>query len=668
MKNVYVSTLLILLMNMITTTNGLAKDIFATYPHDVKMKDELFYSSGVCAFRLWAPTAEAAELRLYDHDAQAGGEKARVIAMKRGVKGVWGIDVKEDLKGKYYTFRIKTDGRWLAETAGIRAKAVGINGKRAAVIDLNDSDPVGWAEDRSPALKSFTDIVIYEMHHRDFSVNEHSGIENKGKYLALTEKGTKNEAGASTGLDHLRELGVTHLHLLPSYDYGSIDESQLHEKRYNWGYDPTNYNVPEGSYSTEPGNPLSRIREFKQMVQSIHQNGMRVILDVVYNHTQTIDGSAFTLTVPGYFYRQWPDGRYSNASGCGNETASERAMVRQFIVESVKYWVNEYHVDGFRFDLMGIHDVETMKEVRKALDEIDPMLFVYGEGWTAGDSPLPEKLRAVKKNGLQLRRIAVFSDDLRDAVKGSWNDAKKGGFVCGVGGLEESVKFGIVGATQHSGVNYTRVNYSKAPYANHPGEVINYVSCHDDLCLNDKLQLASNANTTEEEIIRMNKLAQTMVFVSQGVPFIYAGEELFRTKRGIHNTFASPDSINQIEWNNKSRYAGLYDYYKKLIALRKAHPAFRMSRTEDVQKHLRFLEIHKPCVVGFALSNHANGDEWKEIVVIFNGNKEEKEIEIPQGEWQIAAADGEINAAGMGTLKGGKVKVKAISALIVFRK
>ncbi len=648
------------------TAAGAAKDVYATYPYDAKLKDELFYSPVASAFRLWAPTAVAAQLLIYK--TGEGGAAERVVDMKRGIRGVWGADVNGDLKGKFYTFRIKADGKWLAETAGIRAKAVGINGKRAAVVDLNESDPEGWADDRSPVLKSFTDIVIYEMHHRDFSVDEQSGIKNKGKYLALTEKGTKNSAGASTGLDHLRELGVTHLHLLPSYDYGSIDEARLHEKKYNWGYDPTNYNVPEGSYSTDPGNPVARIREFKEMVKSIHQNGMRVILDVVYNHTQTVDGSAFTLTVPGYFYRQWPDGRYSNASGCGNETASERAMVRRYIVESVKYWAEEYHVDGFRFDLMGIHDVETMKEVRRALDEISPMIFVYGEGWSAGDSPLPEKLRAVKKNGLQLPRIAVFSDDLRDAVKGSWNDAKKGGFACGVGGLEESVKFGIVGATKHSGVNYNKVNYSKAPYANHPGEVINYVSCHDDLCLNDKLRLASGPNTTEEELIRMNKLAQTMVFTSQGVPFIYAGEEIFRSKRGIHNTFESPDSINQINWDNKSRYAGLFDYYRQLIALRKAHPAFRMTRTEDVERNLRFMNVATPCVVGFTLNNHANGDAWKEIVVIFNGNKTDQAVDIPAGKWQIAAADGRIDTEGKETLDGGKIHIKGISALIVFRK
>jgi pullulanase len=653
---------LILLVISIKTAS--ASIPYEKYPIDLSLTDEVFYTPQQTKFCLWAPSAEAVELSIY-----ANGQNGNVLKkqpMRKGINGTWNSSLAQDWKGKFYTFRIKYHGKFLKETPGIRAKAVGVNGNRAAIVDLKQTNPEGWENDARPELKNSTDITIYEMHHRDFSVAANSGLQYKGKFLALTEEGTTNGQGLSTGIDHLKSLGVSHLHLLPSYDYGSVDETRLTDHRYNWGYDPKNYNVPEGSYSTDPDEPTNRIKEFKQMVQSVHRNGMRVIMDVVYNHTQTTDDSNFSLTVPGYFYRHNADGSYSDASGCSNETASERPMMRQYIIESVKYWATEYHVDGFRFDLMGIHDIETMNEVRKALDQIDPTIFIYGEGWTSGRTPLPEKLQAIKKNGLQMPRIALFSDDIRDAIKGGWNDAKAAGFVGGKAGLEESIKFGVVGATSHPQVDYTKINYSKAPYANNPGEVINYASCHDDMCLNDKLKESADAGSTPDRLKRRNKLAQTIVFTSQGVPFIYAGEEVYRNKKGIHNTFASPDSINEIDWSFKTANKDIFDYYKGLIQLRKDHPAFRMSKTEEVQRNLKFLNIAQNNVVGYTINGHANGDTWEQIVVIYNGNNNAVEVEIPEGDWSVVGFDGIINLKGISRKTGGTITVPGISAFIAY--
>jgi pullulanase, type I len=626
---------------------------------------ELIYSPSASCFSLWAPTAEKVRLNLYAEGM--GGDAFKVVPMKKASDGFWTVKVNSNLDGRFYTYQIFYKGAWLKETPGIFAKAVGVNGRRAAVINLRTTDPLDWKSDVRPALAHFTDIVVYEMHHRDFSVASNSGMLHKGKYLALTEHGTVNDYGQATGIDHLRDLGITHVHLLPSYDYGSVDETRLNDNKYNWGYDPVNYNVPEGSYSTNPYDPASRIREFKQMVQSLHKSGIRVIMDVVYNHTLNNDDSNFSLTAPGYFYRYNPDGSYSNASGCNNETASEKERMRQFMIESVKYWVTEYHVDGFRFDLMGIHDIETMNQIRRELDKIDPTLFMYGEGWTAGNSTLPEEFRAVKKNGLQMLGIALFSDDLRDGVKGHFSDHRAAGFAGGKAGLEESVKFGIAGASFHPQVNYAKVNYSNAPYANNPAEVINYVSCHDDMCLNDKLKASSSEKISPEELQRRNKLAQTIVFTAQGVPFMLAGEELYRNKKGVANSYQSPDSINQLDWNNKTLYADIYEYYKGLIALRKAHPAFWMDKTAMMQEDLTFLDIQRSCVVGFLLNNHANGDVWDKILVIHNGNEEPVEVEIPDGEWTSVVSDGTIDIKGIKKYSGKKVVVAPVSSFIAYK-
>ncbi len=626
---------------------------------------ELSVDAAGTHFILWSPEATAAEVLIYPSDLNTA--PTDTLTMSRGEQGTWRASVPEQLYGKFYTFRVTVDGRQLAETPGIAPKAVGTNGRRAAIIDFAATNPAGWDTDRGPATEHITDAVLYEMHHRDFSVHPSSGIVHKGKFLALTEPATTNGQGAATGIDHLRELGVTHVHILPSYDYNSVDEANAPANQYNWGYDPFNYNAPEGSYSTDPANPEARVREMKEMVQALHNAGIGVVMDVVYNHTANNDDSNFSLTAPGYFYRHRADGSYSDASGCGNETASERAMMRRFMINSIKHWAKEYHIDGFRFDLMAIHDTETMNQIASALKEINPHAFIYGEGWTAGDSPLPAERRALKENVAAMEGIAVFSDDIRDAVKGHYSNAADRGFATGKPGNEETVKIGIVASTAHPQVDYTKGNNSKFAYASAPTQIINYVSCHDDLTLTDKLA-ASMPGSTEAERQRAARLAQTIVFTSQGTPFMFAGEEVFRDKKGVHNSYKSPDSINAIDWTLKSDNADQFDYYRELIRLRRNHPAFRMTTAEDIARNIRFDNITSPNVVSYSILNNANGDEWREIKLVFNGSDAPFAARIPRGDWTVIARDGSINADGLGTLRGGTVMVEPTSALILARK
>lgn len=625
---------------------------------------ELSVDASGTHFTLWSPKAESAEVLIYDTDRNTA--PVETLPMKRGENGTWRASVPAKLYGKFYTFRVTVDGRQLAETPGVWAKAVGTNGERAAIIDFAATDPAGWSDDKGPELKNITDAVLYEMHHRDFSVHPSSGIVHKGKFLALTEPQTRSTLGDATGIDHLKELGVTHVHILPSYDYNSVDESNLPSNQYNWGYDPFNYNAPEGSYSTDPADPAVRVREMKEMVKALHDAGIGVVMDVVYNHTANNDDSNFSLTAPGYYYRHRPDGSYSDASGCGNETASERQQMRDFIVNSVKYWAKEYHIDGFRFDLMAIHDIETMNEVAAELKKINPSIFVYGEGWTAGDSPLPAEQRALKENVDKMTGIAVFSDDIRDAVKGHYSDARDRGFATGKPGNEETVKIGIVASTAHPQVDYTKGNNSKFAYAGAPTEIINYVSCHDDLTLTDKLA-ASMPGSSEADRQRAARLAQTIVFTSQGTPFMFAGEEVFRDKKGVHNSYKSPDSVNAIDWTLKNKNADQFNYYRELIKLRKAHPAFRMTTAGEIARNIVFDKITSPNVISYSIKNNANGDEWKEIKLVFNGSDSPFVAKIPKGDWTVVARDGQLKADGLGTSKGGTVVVEPTSALILAR-
>lgn len=643
---------------------------------------EMIYSKVKTLFKLNAPTTvnldgmtgattqidKKKQVKIHIYEDGQGGKAIKTIKMKASGENRWEATVKGDLKGKFYTFDI---GK--GETPGVFAKAVGVNGMRGAIVDMAETNPQGWENDQRPVIQSPADLVIYEMHWRDFSIDASSGLKNKGKFLALTEP---------KAIEHLKNLGVNAVHILPSFDYASVDETKLDTPQYNWGYDPKNYNVPEGSYSTDPYNPVTRIKEFKQMVQALHKAGIRVILDVVYNHTFNIDHSNFQLTYPDMYYRKTADGKYSDGSGCGNETASEKPLMREFMLESVKYWIDEYHIDGFRFDLMGVHDIETMQQIRAEVNKIDPSIYIYGEGWSAGSCAYPVDKLAMKANTQQLNGIAAFSDDMRDALRGPFSDDHKGALLAGIPGEEESLKFGIVGGIAHPQVDMTKVNYDKKPWTNNPTEQVSYVSCHDDMCLVDRLKASipslTDKNIPEKErtaeLIRIDQLAQTAVFTSQGVPFILSGEEMLRDKKGVHNSYNSPDSINHLDWNNLQRYPQLFTYYKNLIQLRKNHPAFRLATGDKVRQHLEFLpavnskNVKQDCLVGFLLKDLQEIDAWKTIIVIYNFNKEAKEMAIPEETYTIACCNGAIDEAGLGEVSGKEVLVDGQSALILFQK
>lgn len=610
--------------------------------------NEVSYSPRQTTFKLNAPKKPT--LRIYE--AGRGGNAIKKIKMKQTAENVWEATVSGDLKGKFYTFDI---GR--GETPGVFAKAVGINGHRGAIIDMQTTNPNSWNSDHRLALKSPADLIIYEMHHRDFSIDPSSGLVNKGKFLALTEQ---------KAIRHLEELGINAVHILPSFDFASIDEANTTTPQYNWGYDPQNYNVPEGSYSFDAEQPTRRILEFKQMVQALHKAGIRVILDVVYNHTFDIEGGNFDRTFPTAYYRYTADGKPSNGSGCGNETASEKPLMRQFMLESMKYWADEYHIDGFRVDLMGIHDIETMNLIRKELSSIDPNIFIYGEGWTAGTCAYPTEKLALKAHIKQMPGIAAFSDEIRDALRGPFSDDKQASFLGGIAGFEESIKAGIAGMIAHPQVDYTKVNYTKEPWANEPTQMIAYVSCHDDMCLVDRLKASiPEAAYDMEEVIRLDQLAQTVVFTSQGIPFMLSGEEMLRDKKGVHNSFNSPDEINHLDWNNLKKYPQVFAYYKGLIQMRKSHLAFRLGSAELVRKHLEFLPTQQDCLVAFRLKNHAGGDKWNNIYVVLNGNTDLQSVNIPKGKYTIVANNGVINEAGIGEMEGGEVMIDAQTALIL---
>ena len=600
------------------------------------------------------------------YEEAEGGHAFQTHHMKLGDDGTWHVDVNEDLKGKFYAFNVKMQDEWLGDTPGLFAKAVGINGHRGAIIDMVQTNPTGWENDRKPALRSVADVVVYEMHHRDFSIDASSGIEHKGQFLALTEQGTQSPEGLATGIDHLKELGVTHVHLLPSYDYASIDEHTFKDSHYNWGYDPQNYNVPDGSYATDPTQPVTRIMEFKQMVQALHQAGIRVVLDVVYNHTYNAATSAFEKTVPGYFYRMKPDGTFANGSGCGNETASNRPMMRKFMVESVLYWMREYHLDGFRFDLMGIHDIATMNEIRQEAQKLDPQVLIYGEGWAAETPQYAADSLAMKANIARMPGIAAFCDEMRDGLRGPWDDDKKGAFLAGFPGHEESIKFGIVGAISHPQVKMDEVNYSNKAWAQEPVQMMSYVSCHDDMCLVDRLR-TSVTDLKGNDLEKLDMLAQTAVLTSQGIPFIFAGEEVMRDKKFVHNSFQSPDSVNAINWHNKAKYQWVFNYYKGLIAMRKHHPAFRLGSAELVRQHLEFLPVEGSGVVAFRLKDHAGGDAWDNIIVVLNARRETAKIEVPEGKYVAVVKDGWVNENGIGTIYGPILNIAPETALIVYQ-
>ena len=599
--------------------------------------DEMVYSPNETVFKLFAP-ADAECFVVTDNDS---------IRMTLAADSIWTATLKGDHKGKTYQFSVNGQ-----RSPGVFAKAVTVNGEKGVIIDMKDTDPKGWADDKH-VLRPHQDNVIYEMHHRDFSIAR-PDAKHPGKFLALTEP---------WAIQHLKDLGINAVHILPSYDYGSVDETRLSDNKYNWGYDPVNYNVPEGGYSTDPFKPEVRIREFKQMVQALHQAGIAVILDVVYNHTYDINHSNFQRTYPDYYYRKTEEGTYSNGSGCGNETASDKPMMRKFMEESVRYWFDEYHVDGFRFDLMGVHDIETMNAIRKMMDDIDPNILIYGEGWSAGACALPNDQLGMKANMQQMPHIAAFSDEIRDALRGPFSDDKEGGFLAGVPNCEESLKYGITGAIAHPQVDMTQVNYSKTPWATEPTQMISYVSCHDDMCLVDRLK-TSMPGITMDELIRLDLLAQTAVFTSQGIPFMLSGEELLRDKKGVHNSYESPDSINRLDWSNLQKYPQVFEYYQRLIALRQHHAAFRLGNADLVRKHLEFLETPRQ-TVAFRLKNLEGKDAWNNIVVILNAAKSPQQVSIPEGAYTIVCQEGKLDEKGLASFNGNTISVAPQSALIL---
>lgn len=651
-----------------------SKDHVKEFDELYKYEDELgaIYNNRKTTFKIWAPLAESVEVIFYGKDGYDYRSDAKeVIKMKYEEKGVWKLEVKGDLNGEFYNYIIKRGGV-SKEVIDPYAKAVGVNGERGMVIDLNATNPIGWDTHAIPKLNSVLDAIIYEVNIRDFTIDNNSGINNeiKGKFKGFCAEQSTNKGKIKTGINHLKELGVNVIQLLPSFDYKTIDERYFNEEEYNWGYDPLNYNVPEGSYSTNPYFGEVRIKEFKELIMKLHENGFKVVMDVVFNHTADTENSNFNKILPKYYYRENEDGSFSNGSGCGNEIASERAMVRKFILDSLKYWVEEYKIDGFRFDLMGLHDIETMKAIRKELSED---IILYGEGWKAGPSTLEDDILTLKENISKFGKLQVgaFSDDIRDAIKGSVFEAGSGGFINGGNGFEETIKFGVVASTAHKDINFNKLKYSKIPWAIEPYQVITYVSAHDNYTLWDKLALVKPLFSKSDRI-KMNKLAAAIILTSQGIPFIHAGDEILRTKKDrngtlVENSYKSSDYVNKFYWSRKEKYIDIFNYYKKLINLRKNHKIFKMNSAKDINDNIEFLNFEenlKNIVAYIAYGDRIN-DSLGKIAVIFNGNQHHVEIDLKYNKF-IAILDGDdVNEKGLYKIDNNLINIKPLSALIV---
>ena len=651
-----------------------SKDHVKEFDELYKYEDELgaIYNNRKTTFKIWAPLAESVEVIFYGKDGYDYRSDAKeVIKMKYEEKGVWKLEVKGDLNGEFYNYIIKRSGV-SKEVIDPYAKAVGVNGERGMVIDLNATNPIGWDTHTIPKLNSVLDAIIYEVNIRDFTIDNNSGINNeiKGKFKGFCTEQSTNKGKIKTGINHLKELGVNVIQLLPSFDYKTIDERYFNEEEYNWGYDPLNYNVPEGSYSTNPYFGEVRIKEFKELIMKLHENGFKVVMDVVFNHTADTENSNFNKILPKYYYRENEDGSFSNGSGCGNEIASERAMVRKFILDSLKYWVEEYKIDGFRFDLMGLHDIETMKAIRKELSED---IILYGEGWKAGPSTLEDDILTLKENISKFGKLQVgaFSDDIRDAIKGSVFEAESGGFINGGNGFEETIKFGVVASTAHKDINFNKLKYSKIPWAIEPYQVITYVSAHDNYTLWDKLALVKPLFAKSDRI-KMNKLAAAIILTSQGIPFIHAGDEILRTKKDrngtlVENSYKSSDYVNKFYWSRKEKYIDIFNYYKKLIDLRKNHKIFKMNSAKDINDNIEFLNFEenlKNIVAYIAYGDRIN-DSLGKIAVIFNGNQHHVEIDLKHNKF-IAILDGDdVNEKGLYKINNNLINIKPLSALIV---
>lgn len=605
--------------------------------------------------RLWAPMAHKVNFLLFNKAEET--LPFITYKMEPSEKGTYLLNLPLMVSNHYYLFEIHHEDE-VTWTPGPYVNAVGVNGEKGYLLDLKTTDPENFRTYNAPYLENPVDAVVYEVHVRDFSIHVDSGITHKGKYLGFAEEGTRNKKGHTTGLSHLKELGVTHVQLLPIFDYNALDELDT-TGAYNWGYDPLNYNAPEGSYATDPTDPETRIRELKTLIMGLHKNGMGVIMDVVYNHTYDGITSNFHKAVPLYYHRSIGS-QFTDASGCGNETASEREMMRKFIIDSLVFWVEEYKIDGFRFDLMGIHDIVTMKEVESALRKVKPDILLYGEGWTGGNSPLSEDLRLVKRNISQVPGIGVFNDDIRDGIKGHVFFNDKGGFVSGKG-QRESVKFGIVGATNHPQVNYRKILYTDFPWAQNPGQSINYVSAHDNLTLYDKLE-AANKDASRETLKEMAKLANTIILTSQGVPFLHAGVEFLRTKCGDHNSYRSSDSVNALNWSQKSRNIDVVQYYKGLIALRKEYTVFRLRTQEDIEKYLSFYGPEDRNIISYTLKD-PNG--FYTLLLAFNGGDRSFKLRIPTANWDVLLDKDEAGILPLWSTREPFINIKPYSAMIL---
>lgn len=619
------------------------------------------YAKEQTSFRVFAPTADQVSVILYKEGN--GGTAYDTREMTKDVEGTWVLSIPGDLAGVYYCYQVDVNGKTNI-TQDPYAKACGVNGTRSMVVDLSLTNPDGFEKDHGPLVKSPTDVIVCEISIADTTADITSNATYKGKYLGMTERGLKSAGGVPTGLDHFVDLGVTHLQIMPSYDFGSIDEARLDVEQYNWGYDPVNYNVPEGSYSMDPFHGEVRIKEYKQMVQAIHEAGMGVIMDVVYNHTYDADSSCFEKIVPGYYYRLREDGSYSDASACGNEIASDHAMVRKYIIDSVRYWVEEYHIDGFRFDLMGVLDVDTMNAVYRELKAIRPDIIIYGEGWTGGDSTLPVEQRSLKVNVSKLEGVGVFSDDIRDGVRGHVFYEERKGFVNGGVNMANDIKFSIVGAVEHPEVDYKSYSYTTTgAYAKSPKDVVNYASCHDNLTLWDKLTV-SRPDASKEDKLKMNRLAACIVFTSQGIPFFLEGEEFARTKpvkdsKDVsENSYNLPLYTNSLKYDRLEEFLELNDFYKGLIALRKKFEEFRLDTREAVVDMLHFVDTANDNVVIYTITSRA-----RTILVCMNANTEEYTLDLPDGEWDVYV-DAK-NASGESLYKKNhQTMVSAISCLV----
>ena len=623
------------------------------------------YTKEKTTFRVFAPTAESVVLCMYE--AGDGDCFISETPMEKSEEGTWFLCMEKDCKNIYYTYKVTVSGD-TRETVDPYAKAVGVNGIRAMVIDLSSTNPEGFAEDKGPVYEKENDIIVTEISIADTTADASCHAKHPGKYLGLVERGLTNDAGLATGLDHILELGVTHVQIMPTYDFGSIDEAALDKEQYNWGYDPVNYNVPEGSYSTDPFHGEVRIKEFKQMIQELHKAGLGVIMDVVYNHTYDIENSCFQKTAPDYYYRMDGD-KYSDASACGNEVASDQPMMRKYIIDSLVYWASEYHIDGFRFDLMGVLDIETMNLARKALEKVNPDIIMYGEGWTGGDSTLPADERALKVNVGKLDGIGVFSDDLRDGVKGHVFYGEEPGFVNGAKDKENDIRFGVVGAMKHPQVDEEKYSYTPGGFwALEPQDVVNYVSCHDNYTLWDKLTY-SCPDASEEKKLAMNRLAASIVFTAQGIPFFLQGEEFARTKpiegsdELAENSFNLPLYTNSLKYGRMSEYAELMEYYKGLIAFRKAHEGLRLTTAEEVADTIHFLEDTPKNVVAYTIDT-----KEETLFIAYNANDEAVDISLPDDmEWSVQICDRTAGTDEIKTIKN-QTQMAGISCLAAVSK